>query len=331
LNTAITLLGPGGTLKLAAGSYGGLSFGVDFTVVGAGAADVTITGNSPALTVTAGNVAVSGVTLTTATDDATVLVSGGTLTLRDSIVQESTGFNQFAVKVTGTGSADLGTAADNGGNTFNVNGAGKLIFNDTTSSFQAVGNTFKVDDVTAASNFAIEDLIDHGTDVDGNGLVYFVDKTAFVTTTSGSINRAIAAAAANDTVTIQSGTYTDDVLVTKNLNLDATDGAGVTSDSWASNTGTTTGLSGNFFSTADGFTFNGAAVLNGNTVLDSVALVWFKSTIHDIVAGSHSLSINGVNSSARFTPSALAMPPSCVAARTLRPQRVRLNTSQSAP
>ena len=300
LTGVIALLDPGSILKLAAGSYDGLILAKDFTIVGAGSGSVTITGNSPALTVNAGNVSVSGVTLTTATDAPTVLVTDGNLTLRDSVVQESSAFNQFAVKVTGTGTADLGTVASAGGNTFNVNGAGKAILNDTASNIQALGNTFTVDAVAAADNFAIEDLIDHGTDTAAKGLVYFVDKTVFVTPTSGSINRAIAASTANDTITIKSSTYAEDVVVTKSLKLDATDGTGTTANSWASDTGTTTGLSGNFFSTAGGFTFTGAVVLQGNTVLDSDGLVWFKSFINDSLIGAHSLAINGAGSSARF-------------------------------
>ncbi len=78
-----------------------------------GGGSTTFVGHSPALSVLAGNVAIDGVTLTNATDAPTILVRGGSLTLRDSSVRESTGYAQSAIQVSG-GSADLGTASDPG-------------------------------------------------------------------------------------------------------------------------------------------------------------------------------------------------------------------------
>lgn len=60
-----------------------------------------ITGASPAVTVTSGEVLVQGEGLTTATDSPTVLVSGGHLTIAQDDIEESTGANNVAVALTG--------------------------------------------------------------------------------------------------------------------------------------------------------------------------------------------------------------------------------------
>jgi hypothetical protein len=109
----------------------------------------TVVGNSPALVVIKGNVLINNVSFSTATDAPTILVSGGQLTLRNDIVQESTGYNDAAIKITG-GTLDLGTAASPGGNTINVNGAGQLILSTGPNLVSAVGNTFQVDGSTVS-------------------------------------------------------------------------------------------------------------------------------------------------------------------------------------
>ena len=87
-----------------------------------------ITGNSPAIIVNGGDGHPPGSDGQTATDAPTILVTGGTPDVRDSTIQESTGYAQAAILITG-GTVDLGTAADPGGNTINVNGAGELVHN----------------------------------------------------------------------------------------------------------------------------------------------------------------------------------------------------------
>ncbi len=137
------------TMNLGAGTYSDVTAsppaGVTLVINGSGAT-TTIVGHSPALDVTGGNVILSDATLTTATDAPTVLVSGGTLTLRNVVVQESSAFNQAAVSITG-GSVDLGTADSPGGNTLNVNGPGELVHNTTANSVPAVGDAFEADGV----------------------------------------------------------------------------------------------------------------------------------------------------------------------------------------
>jgi hypothetical protein len=97
----------------------------------------------PALIVTSGKVVVENVTFTESGDAPTILVTGGHLMLRDCIVQESTGYNDTAIKITG-GSLDLGTTASPGGNTINVNGAGQPILSTGLNLVTAIGNTFEV-------------------------------------------------------------------------------------------------------------------------------------------------------------------------------------------
>jgi Bacterial Ig-like domain (group 3)/MBG domain (YGX type)/NHL repeat len=118
-----------------------------------GQGSITIIGESPALTVSAGNVTIGpGVTLITATNSPTILVTGGSLTLRGAVVQESTSYTQAALVITG-GTVDLGTAASPGGNIFNVNGTGQFIEDTTVSPVPDIGNTLEVDGAPVAAPF----------------------------------------------------------------------------------------------------------------------------------------------------------------------------------
>jgi uncharacterized delta-60 repeat protein/CSLREA domain-containing protein len=100
-------------------------------------------GGSPALTFASGDLTISNATFTNDTDAPTILVTGGSLTLRNDTIQESTGFNDAAISVTG-GTLNLGTPTDRGGNTLNVNGAGRFIDNSTPNSVPSYGNTFEL-------------------------------------------------------------------------------------------------------------------------------------------------------------------------------------------
>jgi hypothetical protein len=132
-------------LNLGSGTYTDVNAsppaGVTLIITGNGST-TTIVGQSPALTVASGNVVVTGVTLTTATDAPTVLVTGGSVTLRNDVIQESTGFADAAIAVTG-GTLDLGTTSDPGNNTINVNGPGQLLLNTTPNAIPAAGNAFE--------------------------------------------------------------------------------------------------------------------------------------------------------------------------------------------
>ena len=58
-------------------------------------------GGSPALTVTSGTVIVNNASFISTTNAPTILVTGGSLTLRHDIVQESPTYNQAAIRITG--------------------------------------------------------------------------------------------------------------------------------------------------------------------------------------------------------------------------------------
>jgi sugar lactone lactonase YvrE len=96
-----------------------------------------------ALIVAGGNVTVVNCTLLTTGDAPTILVSGGSLTLRNDTVQESTGYNDAAIKITG-GSLDLGTPTSPGGNTINVNGTGQMLVSTGPNVVTMVGTSFEV-------------------------------------------------------------------------------------------------------------------------------------------------------------------------------------------
>jgi hypothetical protein len=119
-----------------------LPVGVTVDLTGNGAS-TNIVGASPAVTVSAGTVIVSNMTLTTATDAPTVVVTAGSLELRNDDIEESRGFTDAAVSVTG-GILDLGTSTDPGNNTFNINGTGEFVHNVTQNVIPAVGDTFEL-------------------------------------------------------------------------------------------------------------------------------------------------------------------------------------------
>src|SRR5262249_38834170 len=123
----------------------------------------TFIGGSPAFIVTSGAVFVSDSLFVNATNAPTILVTGGSLTLRGCTIQESTGFNQSAIEVSG-GTVDLGTAADPGGNTINLNGTGSFVRNTTATPMSAAGTSFTVNGTPLA-----------GSTVQGLGWVDFND------------------------------------------------------------------------------------------------------------------------------------------------------------
>jgi hypothetical protein len=114
----------------------------------------TLIGGSPALVVDSGNVLLSKVTAENATNAPTIVVNGGSLTVRNSAIQESAGFAQAAIQVNG-GTVDLGTTTDSGGNVLNVNGAGALIQNTSGRSIPVVGDTFENNGVANAPSIYV--------------------------------------------------------------------------------------------------------------------------------------------------------------------------------
>jgi hypothetical protein len=100
-------------------------------------------GGSPALTLASGSLTVSNATFVNTTDAPTILVTGGSLTLRNDVVQGPAAYTDPAIAVTG-GTLDLGTAASPGGNTLSVSSLGDLVSNTTGNAIPAVGDTFVV-------------------------------------------------------------------------------------------------------------------------------------------------------------------------------------------
>jgi hypothetical protein len=141
------------TIDLGSGTFSDSTLsppaGVSVVVIGNGTT-TTFVGHSPAFEVTQGSVSVFGVNLATDTDAPTVLVTGGSLTLHNDVIQESTGFTAAAILVSG-GTLDLGTAGSPGGNVLNVNGPGEFVHNTTGGSVSATGNTYEVNGVPLAA------------------------------------------------------------------------------------------------------------------------------------------------------------------------------------
>ncbi|MCX7422601.1 MAG: hypothetical protein NT013_24080 [Planctomycetia bacterium] len=163
---------PGDKLSVAPGVYDGLNINKSLTLDGSGG-NVTFKGASPALTVSNGEVIVqNGVTFTNNTDAPTILVqNGGSLKLRNSTIQESTDFDQKAIVVEAGGMLDLGNAADRGGNTFNINGAGIYLDVLDDSPISALGNTWQLDGTTFTDDIQIRSRITDAEDNNNFGLV----------------------------------------------------------------------------------------------------------------------------------------------------------------
>ena len=154
-----------------------------------GPGGTTVFGRSPAVTVLGGSVLLDGLTLTTDTDAATVVVAGGNLILRNDTVQESTGGTNAAVSLTG-GMLDLGTSAEPGGNVLNVNGTGDFVHNATANVVSAIADTFEVNGtpvpppaviLTGTANqlyvSAVYESVLHRP-VDASGLGYWTEQLA---------------------------------------------------------------------------------------------------------------------------------------------------------
>ena len=145
-------------VTLADGNYigpdvEGLAPGVRLVIDGTDN-DVVFIGESPSFIVTSGDVFITGVTFENSTDAPSVLVTGGSLTIRNSEIRETTGGAQSAIKVTG-GSLNLGTLADPGGNTLVVSDPGEFVRNTSTDDVSLFGNTFQTTSTTITTNFIV--------------------------------------------------------------------------------------------------------------------------------------------------------------------------------
>jgi hypothetical protein len=159
------------TLNLSQGKYGDLVLSTqeNVTLVVKGVENsvgtvngTEVVGNSPALVVTGGNVIIRDVAFTTATDSPTIIVTGGNLTLANTIVEESTVYNNVAIKIT-DGWLDLGTAESPGGNTIQISGDGQFVFSTGSSVVTTVGTAFEIDGVTLPIDQIANLIIQVGT------------------------------------------------------------------------------------------------------------------------------------------------------------------------
>ena len=218
----ITLVIEGGTLE---GQIVNVPEG--YTLIVDGADGQTIfTGASPALTVLAGDVVFrNNITFTNTTDAPTILVQGGSLTLRDVLVEETNLHDRAAIEITG-GTVDLGTGSDSGGNTFHVRGAGEAIRNSTATDIPALGNTFQIDGMELVDAFAVEDEIYHALDEDGLGLVSFVAENLDPRITAISTDATFASPGAErQTVTVSGGFRDVGSIQNHSISIDWGDGA----------------------------------------------------------------------------------------------------------
>jgi len=102
---------------------------------------VTFVGASPAFTLNSGNISFTGVSFITATNDPTILINGGKLTLRSCTITEAAGFTQAGVYIA-AGELDAGITGDPGLNVFAVNGTGMNIVNAGTTQASALCNFY---------------------------------------------------------------------------------------------------------------------------------------------------------------------------------------------
>jgi hypothetical protein len=142
-------------LKLGPGKYGPMNLSPPKAVTWMwfGQPNTVVDPDTPALTITSGNVIIDGITFTESGDAPTILVTGGQLTLRDSIVEESTNYSDPAIAVSGGSTVDLGTPDSPGGNTITVTGTGQPVQSTGVNVILAEGNTVQANGVTV-SRFA---------------------------------------------------------------------------------------------------------------------------------------------------------------------------------
>jgi hypothetical protein len=140
-------------IELAAGRYTDIRLqpraGVTVIIKGAGI-DTTIVGNSPAVTVTGGDVEIDNVMLVTDTDSPTALVTSGTLKLRNDEIQQTLDFDDPGIVAADGGFVDLGTEGDPGNDQFD--GQGSYLWVADPTEYTSFGDTFDGNGTTATGS-----------------------------------------------------------------------------------------------------------------------------------------------------------------------------------
>jgi hypothetical protein len=195
------------TMNLGSANYTDLNpnpkAGITLVIIGSGGT-TTIVGHSPAVNVAGGKVVLEDLKLVTDTDSPTVMVSDGSLTLRNVDIEGTGTGSQPAIDITG-GNVDLGTADEPGANTFNDNGAGQLIHNAGRNGVSAVGDTFQAGGTPLTSPYRIKDEIFDSLNTGGGGLVTYVPGNAYISVNGGDIQRGVDAVAPGGTVNVEAG------------------------------------------------------------------------------------------------------------------------------
>lgn len=200
-----------------------------------GSPSATITGNSVGIEVDGGSATIAWAAINSNTTGIEFTDGGGGSLANNNFDGTNNGTDLYIA-------SNAGTVTDNGGNQF----AGTtFIDNESSQAINATNDTFDVgpsnsqvggNSLTNGEAYAIEDRIIDAIDVEGLGLVRIVDNNVYVTpnsfyatdgTTTPSIQRAVDAASAGDTVNIENGTYVGQVIVTKNLTLAGESQSGV--------------------------------------------------------------------------------------------------------
>ncbi len=185
---------------------GGQTYQADTTLNAPAGIDVviqdgTLVGGSPALIVTGGIVTLDNVLATNATSAPTILVTGGSLTVRDSTIDASPVTGEAAFSITG-GTLDLGTTSSPGDDKIDISTDTQFIQNATATSVSTVGDTFTVNGtIQTATELSFTTLVgplepssfgqnvtltttvwpDYPGDPAPSGSVYYLDETTGTT------------------------------------------------------------------------------------------------------------------------------------------------------
>jgi filamentous hemagglutinin family protein len=144
----------------------------------------------------------------------------------------------------------------------------------------------------AADGFAIEDRVFHGLDVAGLGLVTWNPGNLYVTPASGSIQRAVDAAVAGNTINVKADSYAEDVIVgeRRNLLFNSSTIGSLAINAAAANSGIGGSVTANG---AGGFVFNAPVYLLGDTALATTgASIAFNGDIQTAGGAPYALSLN---------------------------------------